>query len=68
VGNPGRDLIEVKPKIKTKIYVIICKNDSIFAYTKKDLALENMDIVKKWGTFKAATEIDIDYEEDQEIS
>jgi len=66
-GYHGRDLIEVKPRIKTKAYCIIHKDNSVSTFLKIDEALRSVLIAKKLNSFKAATEIEIDYEEGQEL-
>jgi hypothetical protein len=62
-----RDLIEVKPRIKIKAYLLLFKDDYVSVYTEKHIALREMYASKKWNTFKAATEIEIDCEEGQEL-
>lgn len=65
--NNSRDLIEDKPRIKTKAYCIIRKDNFVSTYINREEALRCMIIAKQWNTFKAATEIEIDCEEGQEL-
>jgi hypothetical protein len=65
--NNSRDLIEDKPRIKTKAYLIIYNNGLMLMLIDKKLALASIKNAKTLGSFKAATEIEIDCEEGQEL-
>jgi hypothetical protein len=65
--NNSRDLIEDKPRIKTKLYLVISKNGVVYTFYNKDTAISRMHFLKKWKNFITTTEIEIDCEEGHEL-